>query len=127
MVWHLDRLHRRPIELEAFVQTCAAAGVTNVVTLHGDFNLGSGDGLLVARLLGAVAADESDAKIRRGKRKAPEVAKAGKPHMGGSRPFAVPNRRSEAEEPRLRSRTLGRATTSIGSTASAPRHCRRHE
>jgi site-specific DNA recombinase len=87
IVWHLDRLHRRPIELEEFVQTCTAAGITDVVTLHGDFNLGSGDGLLVARLLSAVAANESDAKRRRGKRKALEVAKAGKPHMGGSRPF----------------------------------------
>lgn len=65
IVWHLDRLHRRPIELEEFVQTCAAANVTDVVTLHGDFNLGSGDGLLVARLLSAVAANESDAKRRR--------------------------------------------------------------
>ncbi|MGZ4776888.1 MAG: recombinase family protein, partial [Oryzihumus sp.] len=57
IVWHLDRLHRRPIELEEFVQTCATANVTDVVTLHGDFNLGSGDGLLVARLLSAVAAN----------------------------------------------------------------------
>lgn len=61
MVWHLDRLHRRPIELEEFVQVCTAAGVNDVVTLHGDFNLGSGDGLLVARLLSAVAANERGA------------------------------------------------------------------
>jgi site-specific DNA recombinase len=87
IVWHLDRLHRRPIELEEFVQTCAAAGVTDVVTLHGDFNLGSGDGLLVARMLSAVAANESDSKRRRGRRKALENAQAGRPHMGGSRPF----------------------------------------
>jgi DNA invertase Pin-like site-specific DNA recombinase len=88
IVWHLDRLHRRPIELEEFVQVCTRAGVNHVVTLHGDFNLGSGDGLLVARLLAAVAANESDSKRRRGKRKALEVAQAGKPHMGGGfRPF----------------------------------------
>jgi DNA invertase Pin-like site-specific DNA recombinase len=87
IVWHLDRLHRRPIELEEFVQTCTKAGLTNVVTLHGDFNLGSGDGLLVARLLSAVAANESDSKRRRGRRKALEVAEAGKPHMGGPRAF----------------------------------------
>ena len=24
MVWHLDRLHRRPIELEEFVQVCTS-------------------------------------------------------------------------------------------------------
>jgi DNA invertase Pin-like site-specific DNA recombinase len=87
IVWHLDRLHRRPIELEEFVQTCTAAGVAHVVTLHGDFNLGSGDGLLVARLLSAVAANESDSKRRRGRRKSLEIAEAGKPHMGGPRAF----------------------------------------
>jgi DNA invertase Pin-like site-specific DNA recombinase len=87
IVWHLDRLHRRPIELEEFVQTCSAAGVTDVVTLHGDFNLGSGDGLLVARLLSAVAANESDSKRRRGKRKSLEIAQSGRPHGGGPRAF----------------------------------------
>lgn len=87
LVWHLDRLHRRPIELEAFVQTCAAAGVKDVVTLHGDFDLGSGDGLLVARLLSAVAANESDSKRRRGRRKSLQIAQAGAPNMGGPRPF----------------------------------------
>jgi DNA invertase Pin-like site-specific DNA recombinase len=87
IVWHLDRLHRRPIELEEFVQTCTTANVSSVVTLHGDFNLGSGDGLLVARLLSAVAANESDSKRRRGRRKALEVAQAGKPNMGGPRAF----------------------------------------
>src|SRR5690348_9505206 len=69
IVWHIDRLHRRPIELEQFVATCTRAGVNDVVTLHGTFDLGSGDGLLVARLLSAVAANESDAKRRRGRRK----------------------------------------------------------
>jgi site-specific DNA recombinase len=87
LVWHLDRLHRRPIELEEFVQTCTSAAVTDVVTLHGDFNLGSGDGLLVARLLSAVAANESDSKRRRGRRKALEMAQTGRPHAGGPRPF----------------------------------------
>lgn len=87
IVWHMDRLHRRPIELEEFVQTCTSAGVTDVVTLHGDFNLGSGDGLLVARLLAAVGASESDAKSRRGRRQILQRAQSGKPHGGGFRPF----------------------------------------
>lgn len=85
--WHIDRLHRQPIELEEFVKTCTAAGVSDVVTLHGDFNLGTGDGLLVARLLAAVAANESDAKSRRSARKMQELAEAGRPHGGGPRPF----------------------------------------
>ncbi len=87
IVWHLDRLHRRPVELEEFVTTCQLAGVTDVVTLHGDVNLGNGDGLLVARLMAAVAANESDAKSRRGRRKMLELAQSGKPHGGGWRSF----------------------------------------
>lgn len=87
VVWHLDRLHRRPLELEQFAEVCARAGLTDLKTVHGDIDLGNGDGLLVARLLGAVAASESDAKRRRGKRKMLEIAEAGRPHGGGRRPF----------------------------------------
>ena len=87
IVWHMDRLHRRPIELEEFASTCARAGLTDVVTLHGDLNLGTGDGLLVARVLAAAAASESDAKSRRSRRKMQELAEAGLPHGGGTRSF----------------------------------------
>ncbi len=64
----MDRLHRRPVELERFVEVCTRAGVRDVVTMSGDVDLVNGDGLLVARLLAAVAANESDAKRRRGAR-----------------------------------------------------------
>ena len=87
LVWHVDRLHRRPIELEEFVNTCTHAGLTDLATVHGDLDLGNGDGLLVARLMAAVAANESDAKSRRSKRKMLELAQAGKPSGGGPRPF----------------------------------------
>jgi len=87
IVWHMDRLHRRPAELEGFVDTCTRAGVRDVVTLSGDIDLAKGDGLLMARLLAAVAANESDSKRRRGARKALEIAQTGRPLMGGSRPF----------------------------------------
>jgi site-specific DNA recombinase len=87
IVWHMDRLHRRPIELERFVDTCTRAGVRDVVTLSGDIDLAKGDGLLMARLLAAVAANESDSKRRRGQRKSREIAESGKPHMGGPRVF----------------------------------------
>lgn len=88
IVWHLDRLHRRPIELETFADACTAAGLRDLVTLHGDVNLANGDGLLMARIMAAVAANEADAKSRRQKRKAQEIAEAGRPNMGGNlRPF----------------------------------------
>lgn len=85
IVWHLDRLHRRPIELEDFANICTAAGA-KVATLHGDVDFGTGDGLLVARIMAAVAANESDAKGRRVRRKMDELAATGAPH-GGVRPF----------------------------------------
>jgi site-specific DNA recombinase len=88
IVWHIDRLHRRPIELEELARVCDRAGVTDLRTVHGAFDLGSGDGMFVARVLAAVAANESDAKRRRGKRKMQEIAESGRPHMGGNhRPF----------------------------------------
>lgn len=87
MVWHMDRLHRRPIELERFIEVCTRAGVNEVVTLFGDTDLAKGDGLLMARLLSAVAANESESKRRRGARKALEIAQSGMPLKGGPRAF----------------------------------------
>ena len=87
IVWHMDRLHRRPAELERFVDTCTLAKVRDVVTLSGDIDLAKGDGLLMARLLGAVKANESDSTRRRGARKALEIAQSGRPTTGGPRPF----------------------------------------
>lgn len=88
IVYHVDRLHRRPIELEQFADTCARAGVTEITTVHGQFDMANGDGMLVVRLMAAVAANESDAKSRRIKRKFLEVAETGAPYMGGGhRPF----------------------------------------
>ncbi|MBT9255865.1 recombinase family protein [Phycicoccus sp. MAQZ13P-2] len=98
VVWHMDRLHRRPIELEEFADTCTRAGVKDVVTLHGEFDLGSGDGLLVARLMAAVAANESDAKSRRTKRKQRELAERGLPSGGGMRPFGFTPDRLHLDE-----------------------------
>lgn len=98
LVWHMDRLHRRPIELEEFADVCTRAGVKDVVTLHGEFDLGTGDGLLVARLMAAVAANESDAKSRRTKRKQRELAERGLPSGGGVRPFGFAPDRLHLDE-----------------------------
>lgn len=98
IVWHLDRLHRRPIELEHFVSTCTRAGVTDLVTLHGDIDLAKGDGLLHARIVSAVAANESDTKRRRAKRKALEIAEAGIPFKGGPRPYGYEDDRVTIRE-----------------------------
>lgn len=83
----LDRLVRRPIQLEEFVERCQTANIRHLATVGGDVDLGTGDGLLVARIKGAVAADEVDRVRKRVKRKKLELAQAGRPSGGGARPF----------------------------------------
>jgi len=87
VVWHLDRLHRRPKELEEFFEVCETAQITRLASVSGDINLASDDGQFLARILGAVAAKESDDKSRRVTRKHQELAQAGRIAGGGSRPF----------------------------------------
>lgn len=101
VVYHVDRLTRRPLELEQFVSVVDAAGVRNVRFVVGDMDLGTGDGLMVARMLGAIAAHESATKSRRVKRKMEQNAEAGLPHGNWQRPFGyeddkVTIRQSEA-------------------------------
>ncbi len=88
IAYHLDRLTRRPIELEHFVEIATTANVAHVRFVSGgDFDLVSGDGLMLMRMLAAVAAGESATKSRRMKRKNDETAAKGEPHKGGNRPF----------------------------------------
>ncbi len=87
VVWHLDRLHRHPKELEEFFEVVETAGVSNLATVTGDINLASGDGRLHARIMGAVAKKESDDKSRRIKRKHEELARDGRPLGGVTTPF----------------------------------------
>jgi len=87
IAYHLDRLTRRPIELEHFVEVATTAKVTVRFVSGGDFDLVSGDGLMLMRMLSAVAAGESATKSRRMKRKNDESAARGVPHKGGNRPF----------------------------------------
>lgn len=87
VVWAEDRLHRRPMELEEFAQVCERAGVTQLVTVSGTVDMGTGDGMLVARIKGAVAAEESRKISQRIRRKKFELAERGLPAGGSSRPF----------------------------------------
>jgi DNA invertase Pin-like site-specific DNA recombinase len=87
IVYNLDRLHRQPRELEAFLDLCDTVRLTNLATVEGDINLGSHDGRFHARILGAVARKSSDDASRRIKRKNEERAAQGLPTGGGTRPF----------------------------------------
>jgi len=87
LVYHVDRLTRRPIELEQFVAAVDDARVRDVRFVVGDTDLGTSDGLMVLRMLSAVAANESATKSRRVRRKLDEVAAQGRPHGGYRRPY----------------------------------------
>ena len=98
IAWDLDRLHRRPAELERFFEAADAAGVRYLATVGGDVDLATGDGLLVARIKGAVAADEVAKIKRRVRRKHQELAEAGAVSGGGGRPFGFEDDRLTVRE-----------------------------
>ena len=98
VVWHLDRLHRRPKELEEFLELCDEHGVTALASVSGDIDLGTHDGQLMARVLGAFARKESDDKSRRIRRKHEELAQAGKLVGGGTRPYGFEDDRRTIRE-----------------------------
>lgn len=87
MVDHIDRLTRRPIELENFRRVVDSAQVRHVRSVTEDTDLNTGDGPLIARIMAAVAANESASKSRRVARKAEQNAAEGKHHKGSVRPF----------------------------------------
>ena len=86
IVYHADRLHRHPRELEEFIDLCMRRG-TKMATVSGDVDLSTHEGQLLARITGAVARKESDDKSRRIRRKHLEIAQAGRPSGGGTRPY----------------------------------------
>jgi DNA invertase Pin-like site-specific DNA recombinase len=87
IVYNLDRLHRRPVELEEFVTLCEQVGVREVATVTADIDLGNDDGLFMARIFAAFAAKESGRRSARIKRKALANAEAGLPHGTAQRAF----------------------------------------
>ncbi|MGH3916795.1 MAG: recombinase family protein, partial [Pseudonocardiaceae bacterium] len=102
LAWHTDRLHRSPRELEEFIDVCEAAGVAVETVKAGPVDLSTPAGRAVARTLGAWARYESEHKAERIRRKALELARAGKISGGGPRPFGYERdrmtvRESEAE------------------------------
>ena len=97
VVWSLDRLHRRPAELEAFIDLADRHHIA-LASVAGDVNLATPEGRLHARIMGAVAKHENDVKRRRILRKVEELAKEGKVGGGGARPFGYAANRVDVVE-----------------------------
>lgn len=83
--WDLDRLHRRPAELEEFI-TLADEHRIALATVGGDADLSTDSGRLFARIKGAVARAEIERKATRQKRAGLQRAQNGLP-WGPRRPF----------------------------------------
>src|SRR5206468_8513016 len=81
----LDRLTRRPAELEAFMELADQHGIA-LANVSGDTDLSTSDGRFKARILGAVARQESEREGERMSREAEQAAHRGIPR-GPRRPF----------------------------------------
>ena len=83
IVWHPDRLHRSPSELEGFIDVVDRTALPIGTVTAGELDLGTATGRMTARIVGAVARHESEHKSERIRRKALESAELGRP--GGGR------------------------------------------
>ena len=96
VVWHTDRLHRSPRELEDFVTLIEVTGAKVVSVTGGDYDLDTSDGRFKARIMGSVAVKESEDKSRRLRRMHAEKITKGEPN-GGGRPYGYQRDRMTPE------------------------------
>lgn len=82
-VYALDRLTRRPAELEQFM-TLADKHDIRLVNIAGEVDLSTSSGRMVARIMGAVASQETDRLGERIQRKILQLVESGQP-AGGRR------------------------------------------
>jgi DNA invertase Pin-like site-specific DNA recombinase len=86
IAWHTDRLHRSPTELEKYIALSETRGVSTHTVQAGTVDLATPSGRMTARILGAVARQESEHKGHRVARARQQKAMAGE-WAGGIRPF----------------------------------------
>lgn len=86
VAWHTDRLHRSPTELEEYIDLSERRGITTHTVQAGAIDLSTPSGRMTARILGAVARQESEHKGHRVARARMQKARAGE-WAGGIRPF----------------------------------------
>ena len=86
LVWHTDRLHRSPRELEAFIDLAERRGVVTQTVTAGSLDLATPSGRMVARMLGAASRQEVEHKAERTVRAQAQAARAGR-WRGGPRPL----------------------------------------
>lgn len=87
VAWAWDRLHRSPLELEAFVDLVNRTGAAVSLCMAGEVDLSTADGRFHARMLGTVARHESEKKSERVRRAKLQQAQEGRWGGGGRRPY----------------------------------------
>ena len=88
VVWALDRLHRRPVELEQFMDLAERRGVL-LASVAGEVDLSTGDGQFHARIMGAVAAKERAPSAAVSAASNRSCANRASPSVAGSAPTAT--------------------------------------
>src|SRR5215218_7156812 len=86
LVWHTDRLHRSPKELEAYIDVCQPRDVPTATVKTGPLDLATPTGRMAARVYGAVARYEVEHMAERQQRARLQAATDGR-WSGGRRPF----------------------------------------
>lgn len=87
LAWHPDRLHRSPVELEAFIDLVESTGAAVRTVQGGDYDLSTAAGRMQARIVGAVARHESEHKSERLRSKMRELREHGKFTGAGKRAY----------------------------------------
>ncbi len=80
VAWHPDRLHRSPLELEAFIELIERHHVQVETVQAGPWDLATPAGRMLARQLGVVARYESEHRSARIRRALEQKAERGLPH-----------------------------------------------
>lgn len=86
VAWNLDRLYRRPVELEPYIDLVDATGIKTATIVAGDFDLNTPAGRAMARVAVAFASMEVETTRERVRAQKLQQAKAGG-FSGGQRPW----------------------------------------
>ncbi|MFD8519365.1 recombinase family protein [Streptomyces capillispiralis] len=86
IVWHVDRLYRQARDLEPLIDVVERTGAAVRPVTHGELDLASASGRMVARILASVSTHEIEHAVERMREKKAELRAAGHFH-GGVRGF----------------------------------------
>lgn len=118
VVWHTDRLHRSPAELESYISATEKHGIATHSVQAGQIDLATASGRVHARMLGTFARYESEIKAERVRRSTLQKSRKGE-WLGGPIPLGWHKRKDGAVTlDRAAARRIKAATEEIVAGAS---------